>query len=165
LLYAEIETILEKRLYNVEFKSATWETCTLRKYLNGEFYNELGAVKSSIADTPNNNPSNPSFSTTGGNATNDKVFLLSIDEVRRYFGDSTAALRKIRKGEYSYSNKNNLNRIADYGSEGASWWWLRSPGLSSDDAACVSTDGSLYVDGDSVRYVTGGARPALWLNL
>ena len=161
------EKILEKRPYNVGFMNTTWETCTLRKYFNGEFYNKLGAAKSSIADTPNNNPSNPWYGETGGNATTDKVFLLSLDEVCRYFGDSTANLRT--KGstgsDYYINDKNNSARIANYGSKAASWWWLRSPGYYSYTAAIVYADGALSVDGNLVFHDTGGVRPALWLNL
>ena len=53
------EKTLEERPYNVEPKDITWEHCTLRQYLNGEFYNKLGDVKSIIAETHNNNPNNP----------------------------------------------------------------------------------------------------------
>ena len=43
------------------------------------------------------NPNNPWYGTSGGNATTDKVFLLSLDEVVKYFGDSGDLLNKRRK--------------------------------------------------------------------
>ena len=86
--------VLEKRPYNDEYKDITWEKCTLRGYLNGEFYNKLGAAKSAIAETRNANPNNPWYGTTGGNATIDKVFLLSLEEVCSYFGNSAASLKE-----------------------------------------------------------------------
>ena len=166
------ERILEKRPYDYnpfpfEYGDTTWEACTLRRYLNGEFYISLGATKSAIAETCNSNPNNPWFGTSGGNATNDKVFLLSLDEVCRYFGDSTTRLSKkggTRSIDY-FGDKNNPKRIANYVSEGASWWWLRSPGFFSSEAADVHTDGDVVVRGRDVRNGSGGVRPALWLNL
>ena len=172
------EKILEKRRYNIEFKDITWEACTLRTYLNGEFYNKLGTAKSAIAETRNSNPNNPLYGTAGGNATTDKVFLLSLDEVCRYFGDSTAELRNVQKYDYYINDKNNPNRRANYGSEGDSGWWLRSPGRNGSDAALVCgtggvdvaghsvlAEGFVYVNGSRVFHDGGGVRPALWLNL
>jgi hypothetical protein len=95
------------------------------------------------------------------------VFLLSLDEVCRYFGDSTANLRK--KGSTGsdcwISDKNSSNRVANYSNAGASWWWFRSPGNYSSIAAYVDDDGLVYVNGFFVYDDSGGVRPALWLNL
>ena len=43
----------------------------------------------------------------------------------------------------------------------ASWWWLRSPGNNSNNAANVNADGKLNVNGNNVNNETGGVRPAL----
>jgi hypothetical protein len=178
------EKIIEKRAYHPSFVGITWEKCELRNYLNNEFYNKLGAVKSAIADTRNSNPNNPWYGMSGGNATEDKVFLLSIEEVVRYFGDSGDL--KSCKGWYYESGKNVLNntgdknkdwyindqynsaRVAKDGEGKAYWWWLRSPGRGSSrsrGAAYVRPDGSVSVGGLNVDYDSGGVRPALWLNL
>ena len=159
------EKILEKRPYNVEYEDITWEKCNLREYLNGEFYNKLGTAKSAISETRNSNPNNPWYETLGGNATTDKVFLLSLDEVCRYFGDSTTELRNVRKDDWYFSDKNNPNRIAKDGNQNACWWWLRSLGYNSFTAAVVDDDGFVYVRGFIVFNDSGGVRPALWLNL
>ncbi|MDR1704730.1 MAG: DUF6273 domain-containing protein [Clostridiales bacterium] len=166
------ERILEKRPYNVEWKDITWENCTLRKYLNGEFLNKLGAVKSAIAETRNANPNNTWYGAAGGNATTDKVFLLSLYELVKYFGDSGDLANKRRKDNsgdvdingWSVNDQYNSARMSKYGNE-ASWWWLRSPGFYGDTAARVYTDGAVYVSGRDVNNGTGGVRPALWLNL
>jgi DNA-directed RNA polymerase subunit RPC12/RpoP len=157
------EEILEKCPYNDKPLSITWENCTLCKYLNGEFLDKLGAANSAIAETRNNNPNNQWFGAPGGNATNDKVFLLSLDEVCRYFGDSTVNLR--RKSGLFISDENNPKRVANYGSKAALWWWLRSPGITSTSAAGVIYDGRVFVCGSNVDIDSGGVRPALWLNL
>jgi len=157
------EEILEKRPYNAGSENVTWETCTLRQYLNGEFYDKLGADKSAIAETHNANPNNPWFDAAGGNATADKVFLLSLDELVKHFGDS-GVLRNWNKKDWIFNDQYNSARIAKYESERA-WWWLRSPGSCSEEVANVDFDGTVYVIGTLANVGKGGVRPALWLNL
>ena len=167
------ERILENRPYNLDKKDVTWESCTLRKYLNGEFYNRLGEAKLEVAETRNNNPNNQWYGTAGGNATNDKVFLLSIDELVKNFGDS-GDLRN--KNRYVYENSKyvqqydgyylhdqyNSARIANNNNNVASWWLLRSPG--DFGIARVSSDGQIDMRGAGVK-TEHGIRPALWLKL
>jgi hypothetical protein len=159
------EGVVEQRAYHNEQVDVTWETCSLRKYLNGEF---LGKFDSSrIASATNQNPDNPWYGTSGGNPTQDSVFLLSLDEVCRYFGDSTANLRKKAStgSDYYIEDANDKNRMARNSND--SWWWLRSPGHNSNEAAFVSGDGGVYVGGFDVLEFSdsGGVRPALWLEL
>jgi tetratricopeptide (TPR) repeat protein len=162
------DKVIENRAYNTETTAVTWETCTLRKYLNGGFYNKLGNMKTFVAETRNNNQNNHWYNTSGGNATTDKVFLLSLDEVCRYFGDSMDNLNK-RKGatisaDY-FDDVNNKNRIAKNWKGETCMWWLRSPGITDKRAAGVSYIGHVSVDSLYVGYAGGGVRPALWLNL
>ena len=124
------------------------------------------------------NNDNPWYRTTkGGNDTNDKIFLLSIEEVVKYFGDSddlknrkgwdqevTGLVLKDRKGYWINDQYNNARITKDI-SGTASWWWLRSPGRGNGYAAGVYHDGSLIVGGCFVYNHTGGVRPALYLNL
>ena len=169
------ENVLEKRKYNNEFTDVTWETCTLRKYLNGEFYNSLGADRSKIAETKNSNPDNQWHGTDGGNTTTDKIFLLSLDEVVKYFGDSGQLNNPPKDDlqlqswwiddEYRIDDEYNSARIAKDKSGKVSWWWLRSPGGYSVSAAPVFDDGNIGVGGYYVDIDSGGVRPALWLNL
>jgi hypothetical protein len=45
------------------------------------------------------------------------------------------------------------------------WWWLRSPGYSSDYAAYVRNGGTVSTEGEGVDYEAMGVRPALYINL
>ena len=158
------EKLIEKRAYNAEFTGITWEECSLREYLNGEFYNGFDAEdKALIAETTLANNDNPWEGASGGNATTDKIFLLSLEEVVRYFGDS-GQLKDRPEGEFLIDDNYNSARIANDES-GASWWWLRSPGFDTNLAAYVDKKGFVVVGGLGVNDGSGGVRPALWMNL
>ena len=161
------EYIIEHRAYHNRSEAVTWETSTLRHYLNNQFFNSFNeSDRARIAETRVLNNNNPWRGTHGGNDTNDRIFLLSIEEVVRYFGDS-GELRN-REGEWSewaIYDRYNFARIARTRNGEASWWWLRSPGLDSYCAAGVNSGGILDFRGLHVVYGSGGVRPALWLNL
>ena len=164
---------LDAQPYYKEWTSITWERCTLRTWLNETFLNKAFTTQeqTGILLTNVDNSRRQGYSgwtTSGGNNTQDKVFLLSYTEANKYLG-------------VTYDNSNNMeSRIAptDYAvkhraysssndktSEGraAGWWWLRSPGEFQYSAARVHTGGSL--SGSSVEDSSGCVRPALWINL
>ncbi|MDO5563877.1 MAG: DUF6273 domain-containing protein [Eubacteriales bacterium] len=62
----------------------TWRNCTLRKWLNNEFYNKAFSndEKNRIIETIHKNESNRGAIHPD---TNDKVFLLSEKEIKKYF--------------------------------------------------------------------------------
>ena len=101
---------------------------------------------------------NPKYSTNPGNATTDKVFLLSITEVEKYFSSDSA--RQCEPTEYAIANGAYVNS-----DNGNCWWWLRSPGDDRYFAALVLSDGLVYYSGNSVHDDLGCVRPALWINL
>jgi hypothetical protein len=160
------EKVIEKRPYHHEETEITWETCDLRQYLNGEFYGSFNeADRTRIFEVANENPNNPWDGTEGGNATTDKVFLLSIDEVVNYFGDSGQLKAKPTgpKGEsWWFDDQYNIDRSAKVGSKNA-WWWLRSPGYIGSCVSYINTNGRVHVHGGGVNGKIGGVRPALWL--
>ena len=164
---------LDVQLYHTSYTSITWENCTLRTWLNDDFINRAftAAERSAILLTNVDNSSIQCYSgwsTSGGNNTQDKVFLLSYAEANKYLGvnyvDSSNTNSRVSPTAYAISQgawTSDSNKTAD--GEYAGWWWLRSPGSNRSSAADVDTDGSL---GD--RYVNnerGSDRPALWVNL
>jgi hypothetical protein len=128
------EYIIEQRAYHDAYKDITWADCSLRKYLNGEFYDKFTATdKSRIIPVLNKNPGNQWYGSKGGADTQDSIFLLSIEEaVCQYFGDSSSKLYNRGKNQrywFERKDENNSKRIARLeGKNGAWWWWLRSPG-------------------------------------
>ncbi len=128
-----MEKSFTNKAYNDSSTDVTWETCSLRTYLNGDFYNSFSDDdRAKIVKTSNTNPNNGS--TPGGNETDDYIYLLSIEEA---------------------------NALSDTIRAAESWWWLRSPGYSSDTVAFVNGNGKIdlnegYRVSDSHR-----VRPAL----
>ena len=177
------ECIVDQRPYHGTYETITWADCALRKYLNGEFYDSFTTEeKARIAMTLNKNPDNQWYGTVGGADTDDKVFLLSIEEaVCHYFGDSSANLYHPRKNKrywFERKDENNKRRIAGFIGESARvwWWWLRSPGRVGVKAAYIHGDGNIGIQGNNILKGNvggpfhngnsqGGIRPALWMKI
>ena len=171
--------VIEKKRYHSSLAITTWAECELREYLNGAFYESFGKDGVRIAEVQTNNPNNLWVGTVGGSNTRDKIFLLSLDEVDKYFGNSGDYENKVRKSwnknQMKYhqdndgcyiSNSHNKSRIAEHINGEACWWWLRSPGKNTKHtttAALVNANGLISVDGNNVNQNAGGVRPALWL--
>lgn len=162
------EDIIALRWYHTKFADITWADCDLRKYLNNEFYNEFNQdEKAKISTVRNRNADNQWFKTKGGKSTIDSIFLLSLEEVCEYFGDSKAKLQNKGSQTWFIDDENNGKRQAKYGND-YHWWRLRSPGYYGRTGASVSYNGHVYVRGNGVYGRPrdgGGVRPALWLKL
>ena len=157
------DRILEYREYNTYREIVPWMNCTLRQYLNGDFYNSFDRnEKSRILETELSNPDNPLYGVAGGDDTTDKIFLLSLEETIRYFGDSGQLRRMRRKNQYFIKDQYNQQRIAVDKDGKSYWWWLRTPGDEAGCAVRIFTDGDIRVCGYHVNE-SGGVRPALWL--
>lgn len=154
--------VLDAKQYNVSLQNVTWETCTLRKWLNGEFYFRAfsNEEKMHIQTVWNINPNNEKYGTKGGNDTIDRIFLISIDEAKMFFRNEEA--RKCYPTNYAIAN----GAFVSEKYSGTTWWWLRAPFDIGDDAACGGTDGVVY-DENSYAYINevGAVRPAFWLIL
>lgn len=162
------DKIIDNLQYHEELDDTNWADCSLRRHLNNSFYNTFGeAERLRISDSKINTPRNPWYGTEGGKDVIDKIFLLSIDEVVKYFGDS--GLLQNRKDYLNIINdKYNSARKAVNFDDASAWWWLRSPGDMPDFAAYVCVDGTLHISGSLVAIaggIGGGVRPALWLKI
>ena len=171
------DKIIEQRSYHNNYVDITWSDCSLREYLNTEFYNSFSeSEKARIIPVINKNPDNPWFGTIGGDDTEDKIFILSLEELAcKYFGDSSALLYNPRKNQrYWYERKdaNNERRGAILLDKGwGSWYWIRTPGRFSVKAVYVFPDGNIGIHGNNIKignvadgYCAGGVRPAMWIN-
>ncbi len=126
----------------------------MRSYLNGTWYEKTFSEgeKDKILTTNVVNLDNSSYGTERGNDTEDKVFLLSLDEAEHYFSSDDERVAK------------NYSVAVD--------WWLRSPGDFTNTAASVEDDGEVKYSGSvfsnrgsCISREDVGVRPALWVNL
>ena len=78
---------IETKDYNDKNENTTWEKSSLRKWLNGDFYESAFNLdeKKSIKLSYIQNSDNSESGADGGKDTEDRVFLLSIDEAERFF--------------------------------------------------------------------------------
>ncbi len=163
---------LEAKPYNAEYKEITWENCTLRAWLNGDFLKTVfnADEQSAILTTNVDNSSSQGYSkwsTSGGNNTQDKIFLLSYAEANRYLGvtyaDSSNTESRVKLTTWAIKNGAYTSTYKTSEGDASGWWWLRSPGDRQKGAARVNDDGSL--SRTSVHSGTGTIRPAFWIDV
>jgi TolA-binding protein len=137
--------------HNVQPAEPGWEGSSLRQWLNGKFLSSTFSDKeaSRILLTTVENAVNPEFGTAVGGNTQDRVFLLSYEELMRYMPKNTDRIA---------SRDDSVKPVI---------WWLRNPGKTGSYAMTVETDGSISYEGHKVyAYASGqGVRPAIWLDI
>ena len=158
--------ILDCQKYNTSRSDVTWETCSLRAWLNDSFLNAAftSEEQAKIQSTTISADKNPQFKTRAGNSTKDKVFLLSIAEAGKYFPSDA----KRMCGATTYALSRGLETKAEYHTPDGKlscWWWLRSPGEDQHSAANVFRDGLFDYEGDNVDYTADGVRPVMWIKV
>jgi len=180
------------RPYLERFDKVTWTNCSMRSYLNNDFLNNefTSEEKARLVETRNVTV-NPWFPEMGSATSIDKVFLLSVEEVVQYFGDSgDLENRKFKKpindgyvedkmGRY-LSDQYNAERIVKTENGRTCDWWLRSNTLGTGYATYILSDGAISVvglggltansssyiiDARDMRYIQAGVRPAMWIKL
>ena len=154
---------LDCQRYNAIHKEITWEQCSLRKWLNDSFLNTAFSEeeRALIQSTTVSADKNPQYQYRNpGNATTDKVFLLSINEVHKYFSDINA--RECSPTAYA---KAQGARTSTYNGVDTCAWWLRSPGSEQSFATSIDDLGWVNSRGYSVSSFVFSVRPALWIDL
>lgn len=137
----------------------TWEESPLREWLNDDFINSAFDVDEQklIQTMTITADKNPQYDTDPGNDTQDKVFLLSINEANKYFADDSE--RWCQATEYAIAAGAEVNGI------NCCHWWLRSPGAAQALVAEVSSFGDIALGGLNPDCIFNGVRPALWIDL
>ena len=150
------ENTLELRQFNEKNVMDDWEHSSVRAWLNDEFFtlafSEL--ERSVILETTISNGTNPYYAYEPAPDTVDRIYLLSVEELERYFPTEEEriayASEHVRKYRTSYA-------------DGRSWWWTRSPGVRPGDISYVNV-GGVFVHKHLSTY-NYGIRPALWCSL
>ena len=157
----------------------TWETCTLRTWLNEDFWNTAFSPEEQSAilltDVDNSAEQGCSqWTKDGGNDTQDRIFLLSFAEANRYLG----VIYKQPVSPYEKSIPSAQARATDYAiargvmingehvikeDRDAAGWWLRSPGHYEGFTSCVNVSGRLIAPSPGTNTIA--VRPVFWLSL
>lgn len=133
----------------------TWADYPVRKLLNDGFYNTAFTEleRKQIVLSMINTPKNKKQRVDGGPDTEDRVFLLSMDEVEKYM--LTEESRKSVATEYAHKQHPTKD---DRG-----YWQLRTPGNGRWGSVAISDDSGTYCasTGNHVGY--SYLRPAMWI--
>lgn len=141
-----------------------WADSDIRSWLNDGFFNQAfsSKEKESILSFTVENNDNPLYNTEGGDNTEDRVVLLSLDEVNKYFGN-------IEKE--GVATPFALEKSGATGGRRSVTYWLRSPGstdiigIEPGNGAVVDSDGNVSHEGNAVTYTMIGIRPVIRIKL
>ena len=159
------DKILSFAPYNNEKNAVSWEDSQIRSWLNKDFYDDAFSAndKTAIIETDVVNDDNTAYETDGGNNTKDKVFLLSLDEVKNSSYGFNENLQTDDQGRTARPTTFVKSALSIPHADETISWWLRSPGSSKSSASCVVSSGFVtYFDVDRME---NGIRPALRVNL
>ena len=157
---------LDCQKYNSTLTAVTWDTSSLRVWLNEIFLRNTFSAEeqAKIITTKVDADTNPQWGFAPGNETDDKVFVLSISEL-----ESTILYKEGRKSiptQYAVAQGAYANgSFTAKAGEATCWTWLRTPGKGLNYAAYISYDGSVNYSGNRVSNNSCAVRPALWIEL
>lgn len=160
------KSIITSYQYHVNEKSVTWEDSILRAWLNSRFFETAfsSSERTAIMETDLHTPSihQKYYSSILGSYTYtvdalpscwtaDKVFILSVDEIDKYYSTDT---KRLAKPTVSVQLE----------AEDAFEWWTRTPGVVVGSQKIVDDNGSHDLGG-AINTLEIGVRPAVWVKL
>lgn len=193
---SEVMLLADRQLdctaYNTVSRDVRWENSTLRSFLNGygadrnlsgegfdsnpqsSFYGTAfsESEKECIISGAVENPENPRYHTDCGDTVNDKVFILSIDEM---FGSSAARhgfytgggvddpARRFRPSMYAKARGTWYSPVEGY--KGNTFWYMRTNGYTLSNAAYICDFGYIYSRGTDVSCNDSGVLPAIRVDI
>ena len=165
----------EEDVESWENPDLSWETASVRKWLNDDFFNEAFSEEEKDQILVVNLETNDK---AGDHHTEDHVFLLSIDEVKKYFQSNQDMA--CRGSEYGLAKCDG----ATLEENGYVFWWLRDMikvyhpsesmkfgSLTLSEAATVIADTGVIDGTGEVSFGIVGAynnfmvRPAMWVQI
>lgn len=141
-------------------RTNVWEQSTLRKWLNRIFINLAFSEKEQNALVPVR-VNGTDIQISDRIDTADRIFLLSLDEVEKYYAGDKPCM--CAPTEYAISQGAWVSSSIQTEGKGNCCWWLRSPGKTDLAACSIGSYGK--VNGGIVSRQDNAVRPALWLDL
>lgn len=148
---------LDNVKYNEVYTEVTWKDCTLRKWLNEDFYSKVFSEqeKECIMTSVLTNEKDPRFPRNkDGENTEDKVFLLSLNEAERYLTPEEKYANAT-----IYATKRGLS---------TAWkgecctWHIRTAAAGGWNVGAYHAGGHWTQNNVDREY---GLRPAVWVDL
>lgn len=140
--------VLDRVAYHENEEDVTWESSSLRRWLNEEFYPAAFSLaeQSFIPLVTTVTEDNPFVLTDGGNDTEDHLAIPSIDELHNYL-----SWEPRRQTKYAFNGKQ-------------AWYWLRNMGCNLQQPAYISYDGTFNYTPHIVTEAAG-VRPVMYLDV
>ena len=161
--------------FNDSYTDTSWSDCSLRRWLNGEFFSWAFTEqeRSAVEETDVKNAPNYYFSTDCGPDTKDRVFVLSESEtfssplaVEYGFSNSDSGndpARRFRSTLYAKCRGAWWSPVEGY--LGTSFWMMRSVGYTKSNVVYVGESGDTYNRGIVVTCNDAAVLPAITLDL
>ena len=172
------EKVLDCKFFHETEENVTWETSDLRAWLNSDFLSaafnkgEQEMIDLTLVSTPDSEY----YGTDSGNDTEDKVFLLSYDEITTIYEDEEyTTTNPVTGGTMPlYGSKNRAAAPTAYAlaqgvetTTSSDWfggnceWWLRSMGFDQKFVSYVESAGNVIEGGDGILNKGVGVRPVI----
>lgn len=184
------DRLLDCQPYHAGDGPVTWESSTIRSWLNGlpETENSAGidyrakgfldkafsdSQREAILPTAVKNSPNSNYHTDCGEDTVDRVFLLSNDEVYEPKAAATHGFypgsgkddpaRRFRSTQYAKCRGAWWSSVNGY--RGNSFWFMRTNGYTPESVSYICDFGYIYQRGTMATCGDAGILPALWIQL
>lgn len=152
---------LDTQPFHADGGRAGWADSELRAWLNGDFVDSAfdEAQRAALIEAAIDNPANPVSGVGEEETTVDRIWLLSMQELERYFPADAASAAAcatpyaVSRGAFQQEESKNC------------WWWLRTGGKDPEHAAYVYSTGQVAVNGGRLASEGGGLRPVLRIDL
>lgn len=157
--------VSEKIIDVREFGGENWSESALRRWLNNDFYNACftDAEKAMIPTVTVTTPNNETTKLYGGPDTEDKVFLLSEQEVFKYLNKERSVKPSFSEWALEkYKLKMVEEKYRDFVRFQSASWWTRTPGHLHDMTYISSDFTPFYYARPDKMY---GVRPAVWIEM
>ena len=160
----------QEGVYYKELEKIEWESSDIREWLNSDFYEEAFSVyeksliKESVIKNSYANGYYKDWDKVDCNPvadTKDKIFLLSLEEILKYYGPAEECTFLDGEGGAIACSK----AICEYPQHKSSsyWWWSRTPrAIDGVNIVIVESSGIVYCGLPTVKEV--GVRPVLYIS-